>query len=89
MDEIYQDIADERARQEQLRAEGRFEQTCAGEMPAPLKLAVLGEEFGEVARCVVEGEGLANDKHNRDLYKELIQTAAVCVAWCEAIKAGR
>lgn len=43
-----------------------------------IKLAVLAEEFGEVARAVLE-----EDYEN--LRDELIQTAAVCVKWLEAI----
>jgi NTP pyrophosphatase (non-canonical NTP hydrolase) len=40
---------------------------------------ILGEEFGEVAREVYE-----KDTHN--LYNELIQCGAVCMAWAEAIQ---
>lgn len=39
-------------------------------------LAILAEEFGEVAKDVVEG-------NDRNLYIELMQVAAVCVAWME------
>jgi hypothetical protein len=43
-----------------------------------VKLAVLAEEFGEVARALLE--------HDRDgLAAELVQVAAVCVAWLEAV----
>lgn len=37
-------------------------------------LAILAEEFGEVAQNVVEGESPAT---------ELLHVAAVCVAWVE------
>lgn len=39
-------------------------------------LAILAEEFGEVAKDVVEG-------NERSLYVELTQVAAVAVAWME------
>lgn len=45
----------------------------------PLKLTVLAEEFGEVARAILEKEG--KDR----LRAELIQVAAVAVAWAESI----
>ena len=38
-------------------------------------LAVLVEEVGEVARAILEGDGLD---------EELVQVAAVCVAWRES-----
>ena len=43
-------------------------------------LAILAEEFGEAAKEVVE--------HNsRNLYVELVQVAAVAVAWLEKLRA--
>jgi NTP pyrophosphatase (non-canonical NTP hydrolase) len=82
---IYEDISEERARQERLREEGRFKETCASAtMPDLTRLAVLAEEFGEVARAVLEQED-ANDKHGKDLRKELVQVAAVAVAWIEGL----
>lgn len=39
-------------------------------------LAILGEEFGEVAKALLE----ADTEH---IYEELIQVAAVCVSWLE------
>lgn len=50
----------------------------AGDTASLLRLAVLTEELGEVARAV----------HERDLdglAKELVQVAAVAVAWREAL----
>lgn len=44
-----------------------------------VKLAVLTEEVGEVARCLLERGALS------DLKAELVQVAAVAVAWAEAI----
>lgn len=42
------------------------------------KLAVVGEEFGEVAKAILEGDPIEH------LHEELIQVAACCVAWVEA-----
>jgi len=81
---IIGDILLERRRQEQLKAEGRFSATAADMVDAEA-LAVLVEEVGEVARAVLEKQRLANDKHGKDLRKELVQTAAVCVAWLEGL----
>ena len=68
------------------------------------RLAVLAEEFGEVSNEVVEygitfdkydEEGMELPPHRHAYYlerirKELIQVAAVAVAWCEAIdKSGK
>lgn len=80
------DVAAERARQEVLRESGKFSWTCADEsVPDASKLAVLGEEYGEVSREIVEA---LIDPARRDRVKlraELVQVAAVCVAWCEAL----
>ncbi len=40
-------------------------------------LAVLGEEFGEVAKAIIEGARAS------ELRNEIIQCAAVCVKWLE------
>lgn len=45
---------------------------------APTKVAVLAEECGEVARAVLDGD-------MNDLTAELVQVAAVAVAWLEGI----
>lgn len=57
----------------------------------PLKwLAVLAEEFGEVAHALEDGhEGkVEHAEYSRQLEYELIQVAAVAVAWVEAIRRG-
>lgn len=41
--------------------------------------AILSEEAGEVAKAILEQE------HTKQLKAELIQVAAVCVAWLECI----
>jgi len=78
-------ILAERERQEQLKAEGRFVYTCADvEMTTMACLAVLTEEVGEVARAVLSMKGLAKDEI--ELRKELIQVAAVALAWLEGME---
>lgn len=92
MAHVLNDIVDERERQEALRLAGRFDHTCASTdavaMPNAKKLAVLMEEVGEAARALLELEGGAHDKHGVELRTELIQIAACCVAWCEALDAA-
>jgi NTP pyrophosphatase (non-canonical NTP hydrolase) len=46
-------------------------------------LAILAEEFGEVAKEVVDGV-----QEPRDLMKELHQVAAVAIAFAEALEHG-
>jgi hypothetical protein len=81
-------IALERMRQDHLRTMGHFALTLADGALAPAEcLAVLGEEFGEVSREVCEqlaGNGL-DVVHLRE---ELVQLAACCVAWIEALDSG-
>ncbi len=52
-------------------------------------LAILAEEFGEVGQCICKG--CLNDdpqaaEHLDLLEYELIQVAAVCVAWVECLR---
>lgn len=90
---VLEAVLDERARQMTLKAEGRFDWHCAdlqtkGRPIAPAeKLAVLAEEFGEVSREVCEG--LTRPINTEALEKELIQVAAVAVAWAEALQLER
>jgi hypothetical protein len=51
--QILLDIVEERRRQDFLKSQGKFAHTCADAMPASMKLAVLAEEFGEVAKSSV------------------------------------
>lgn len=84
---IFQAIDAERDRQEALRAAGRFAHTCASpNMADGDKLACLGEEFGEVAKALLQlhGTGSTTDA-TMELRKELIEVAAVAVAWVEAL----
>ena len=69
----------ERARQEQLKQSGKFAATCADDtLSAGQKLAILVEEVGEVARAIC-------DRDPEHMREELIQVAAVAVAWVEAL----
>jgi hypothetical protein len=78
-------IADERARQEQMKAAGRFDYTCAdAEMTHSERFVVLGEEVGEVAREVLEG-AFRDVEPPEALRAELTHVAAVCAAWIEAL----
>lgn len=96
---IFHDIRNERARQEALQRAGKFPHTCADPAATNLyRLAVMSEEVGEVAHEVVDREDLAvkyarepgtdwplerQQAINARLYEELVQVAAVAVAWCE------
>lgn len=80
----------ERIRQDTLKAEGRFEFTCADDgLTNAEKLACLTEELGEVAQEVLtqEGRRLARDTVGTPeaLRKEIVQVAAVALAWIEAL----
>jgi NTP pyrophosphatase (non-canonical NTP hydrolase) len=77
---VLDEIATERVRQNTLHPGSTArELATAGRFRA---LAVLLEEVGEVARALLEGEPVA------DLRAELIQVAAVAVAWVEGIDAA-
>lgn len=80
------EVCDERARQEQLKKEGRFKYTCADKVSNFQRLAVLIEEIGEAARAMLEAGELVSDSHNTDLRKEMAQIAAVSVAWLEGLE---
>lgn len=78
-------IVTERDRQEELRAAGRFLHSAASPALAHSeRCLILGEEFGEVARACLEASQLANDSHGKLIRTELIQLAAVALAWLEA-----
>lgn len=82
-------VARERARQETKCADmsdkGFDWKTCASPwMSEGNKLAVLMEEVGEVAREVCEARAEARDPGS-NLHTELIQVAAVAVAWAEGL----
>lgn len=85
VDLVLLEIANERRRQDALKAAGKFTKTCADSMTDPERLAVLAEEFGEVGRAVCEGLGGNSERGRTELRTELVQVAAVCVAWCEGL----
>lgn len=79
-DRVYALVDEERARQERKwglhHAWGRG--SCASHaVPDVVKAVVLGEECGEVSRAVL-------DRDDRNLVAELVQVAAVAVAWLES-----
>ncbi len=79
--EIWTAILIERARQETKwgKAHGWGEGDCSSpSLGDTVRATVLTEEVGEVARAVL-------DKRADDLRKELVQVAAVAVAWLEAL----
>jgi hypothetical protein len=80
-DEIKTEIDIERWRQD-LKFPGQWARARAlGQdgMPDGLKLCILGEEFGEVCKAIIEGQPVEH------LKMELVQVAAVCVAWLEGL----
>ena len=85
LEKIFAHIAFERARQERLKAEGKFEFSCADDgINDYERFSILAEEFGEVGHEL--NEGIPRDQANKEkLRDELIQVAAVCVAWVEHI----
>lgn len=84
-------IAAERARQETLKAQGRFEFTAGDDGPTNAdRLTWLAEELGEIAKEVTsqpdDGRGtLTHDTAGSvaGLRTEITQLAAICVAWLE------
>lgn len=70
-------ISAERRRQEELADAGRWGGKRIATVGSGHRLAVLVEEVGEVAQAM-QGDG--------DLETELVQVAAVAVAWLEAIE---
>ena len=85
------DIAWERRRQTELRNAGRYEKTCADDMPNLRRLAVLTEEVGEFAQEVLTFEGFREARGTGgtydSLYKEALHVAAVATAILEGIVA--
>lgn len=85
--QIYAAIDAERARQEQLKTEGRFFETPASTKMLPyLKACILTEETGEVCAAVMQEAKACNDRTKANVKAELVQVAAIAVAWLESIK---
>lgn len=84
---VYAAIDIERRLQEKYLAAGKFAYTCASnEMTPAEKLSVLAEEYGEAAHEVNEGIGSGRSVNVDKLRSELIQIAAVAVAWIESLE---
>ena len=73
---VYDDIRTERTRQDTLAAAGRWGGESVATISDDRRLRVLVEEVGEVARALEEDDS--------QLRVELVQVAAVAVAWLEA-----
>jgi hypothetical protein len=79
--EIYAQIDLERLRQAakwNREHEWGYGDCSSVKVPEPVKAAVLAEECGEVARAMLDG--------GAGLKTELIQVAAVAVAWLEGLE---
>lgn len=90
MNLIFDAIFRERERQEKLKADGRFEFTCA-DLGATdqARAIILVEEIGEVCRVILNLEKQTHDEPKKgtlaQLRSELVQVAAVTVAWIEGL----
>lgn len=79
--EIYDAISLERVHQRTMwdrKHEWGYGDCSSQDVPDTVKSVVLDEECGEVARAVLERDDDA-------LIRELVQVAAVAVAWLEAL----
>lgn len=80
-DEIYAAINAERDRQREMwtRSHEWGVGDCSSQfVPEPVRAMVLSEETGEVCRAVLE-------QGRDELRTELVQVAAVAVAWLESL----
>ena len=82
-EQVFAEITAERKRQHvkwgHIHEWGHGDCSSPGMAPE-VKMTVLAEEFGEVARAVL-------DRKPADLRTELTQVAAVAVAWLEGLPA--
>lgn len=85
LERILTQVGSERMRQDILKAEGRFRYVLSDPEPSnEFRLACVMEEVGEVAKEVLSITGTVETPGDiGKLRKELIQTAALCVAWLE------
>lgn len=89
--DVFAKIAAERDRQRGLFHAGKITFDCASTLPDPnRKLRVLTEEVGEVAQELEKLESCRDRRGERfvieDLETELVQVAAVAVAWLESLQ---
>jgi len=88
---VLNDVFSERERQEELKRQGKFKYSCADfELDNGQCYMILGEEFGEVGHALNEMIGKVYSGREIDfamlpVREELIQVAAVAVAWVERI----
>jgi NTP pyrophosphatase (non-canonical NTP hydrolase) len=87
MNDIFTDIRRERKRQQHLKDVGKFKFAFSDTngYSSAEKAVILLEEVGEIAEHIateVEGRDPIN---KREMKKELIQVAALAVAWCESL----
>lgn len=87
MDKIFQEIKAERRRQDKKWGAQRNHNNLEW-------LAILAEEFGEVAKAVTERDvppidAISQTPLENRIREELIQAAASCVVWLECINQKR
>lgn len=84
LDEVQRERERQEAKCRQMRAQGEPWRSAGDPLNTDdRRLAILGEEFGEVAREVCDAHVRPIDRNR--LRAELVQLAAVAVAWVEAI----
>lgn len=95
---VFHRVLVERQRQDRLKEQGKFRFTCADDgLIDSEKYVVLGEEFGEVGRAVLNELALSTDYSEMpesaqslmvltQLRKELTEVAAVACAWLESLE---
>ncbi|MGH7747059.1 MAG: hypothetical protein ACREQ5_20225 [Candidatus Dormibacteria bacterium] len=79
---IYNDIDEERARHATLCDRNGWQNCDDPDRPSAIKLQVLVEEVGEVARALNDGSPVNH------LITELVHVGAVTVAWLEDVYEG-
>lgn len=91
MGRVLEEVSLERRRQERkgmehrARGQGHWRSCADPLLPTERKLAILGEEYGEVAKALNE-EWVGQPANLRE---ELIHVAAVAVAWAESLTRAR
>ena len=90
---VFEAVARERLRQKQLFYDGKILFNCDSPVvDSNRKLRVLVEEVGEVAQAIdcIEYTGGGNKYFQPgDLKTELVQVAAVAVAWLEQLEKNK
>lgn len=88
-DQAVDDVLRELVRQQRLKQEGKFAKTCADDMTNLERFSVLAEKFGEVGHELNEGIGEGRKVDTDRLRRELVQVAAVCVAWMQGLEGDK